>query len=143
MIKIFVINSLSPNESMKLKLTVLTILLAFSSCKEAQRELSNPEKVVAELQKEFGPFDEVDYNNDSTSAMYSYRPEGNKTKKVKGVIDKAMNMVGNEYISKYKLDHEYKFGSYTWETPTEKVSMRGALVYKDSSSYVNIWIDRK
>ena len=51
----------------------------------------------------------------------------------------TLNMVGEEAIPNYMLD-EY---NYEWETPTETISMRGARVYKDSSSFVNVWIYTK
>ena len=114
-----------------------------SSCKTVQKKeekpLTNPEKIARNVQKELGTFDAVYYYNDSLITMYTYRPEANKTQRVKGVIDMTLNMVGEEAIPNYMLD-EY---NYEWETPTETISMRGARVYKDSSSFVNVWIYTK
>ena len=107
--------------------------------KKEEKPLTNPEKIARDVQKELGTFDAVYYYNDSLITMYTYRPEANKTQRVKSVIDMTLNMVGEEAIPNYMLD-EY---NYEWETPTETISMRGARVYKDSSSFVNVWIYTK
>jgi hypothetical protein len=121
----------------------LFLLLVISSCKTVQKKeknpLTNPEKIARELQKDVGAFDTVYYYNDSLITMYTYRAEADKKQRVKGVIDKTLNMAGQEAIPNYMLN-EY---NYEWETPTEEISMRGPLVYKNSSSYINVWIYTK
>ena len=69
--------------------------------------------------------------------MYTYRPEANKTRKVKGAIDKTLNIVGEEMIPNF-LNPAY---NYKWETPTETISLQG--VYKDPTTYVNVWVYTK
>ena len=122
---------------------VLTFGLFFcvviSSCKTVQKKeekpLTNAEKIAHDIQKELGAFDAVYYyDDDSLVVMYSYRPEANETRKVKGVIDKTLNMTGEEMIPNF-LKPEY---NYKWETPTETISLQG--VYKDSNSYVGVWV---
>ena len=110
-------------------------LLAFQKEEEKEgKPLTNAEKIARDVQNALGTFDAVYSYNDSLAIMYAYHPEANKTQKVKSVIDKALNMVGEEMIPNF-LNPEY---NYEWETPTEKISMRG--VYSGSNSYVNIWI---
>lgn len=119
----------------------LFFFLVISSCKTVQKKeekpLTNAEKIARDVQKEFGAFDAVYHNyEDSLITVYTYRPEANKTQMVKGVIDKTLNMVGKEAIPNFMSD-EY---TYEWGTPTEEISMRGVPAYKDSSSYINVWI---
>ncbi|HEX6225203.1 MAG TPA: hypothetical protein VFZ52_12370 [Chryseolinea sp.] len=106
--------------------------------KKEEKPLTNAEKIAHDIQKELGAFDAVYYyDDDSLVVMYSYRPEANKTRKVKGVIDRALNMTGEEMIPNF-LKPEY---NYKWETPTETISLQG--VYKDSNSYVGVWVFTK
>ncbi|HTF17311.1 MAG TPA: hypothetical protein VK658_04515 [Chryseolinea sp.] len=118
-----------------LGLFLCLVMLSFKKeeIKEEQ-PLTNAEKIARDVQKEFGAFDAVYYHDDSLGVVYTYRPEANKTRKLKGVIDKTLNMVGEEMIPNF-LNPEY---NYKWETPTETISMQG--VYKDSNSYVNVWV---
>ena len=105
---------------------------------EADKPLTNAEKIARDVQKEFGAFDAVYYyDDDSLVVMYTYRPEANRTQKVKGVIDKTLHMVGEEMIPNF-LKPEY---NYKWETPTETISLQGT--YKEANSYVNVWIYTK
>ena len=133
---------LTPTLMKRVLIPGLFFFLIISSCekqeKKEEKPLTNSEKIALELQKEFGAFDGVYFYNDSLAIMYTYRPEANKTQKAKGVIDKTLKMVGEAEIPKNFLDHEY---NYEWETPTETVSLRG--IYKDTSSYVNVWIYTK
>ena len=116
----------------------LFLCLAMLSFKKEEQPLTNAEKIARDVQQEFGTFDAVYYyDDDSLVVMYTYRPEANKTRKVKGVIDKTLNMVGEEMIPNF-LNPAY---NYKWETPTETISLQG--VYKDSISYVNVWVYSK
>jgi len=120
-----------------LGLFLCLVMLSFKKEEKVEQPLTNAEKIARDVQKAFGTFDAVYYfDDDSLVVMYTYRPEADKTRKVKGVIDKTLNIVGEEAIPNL-LDHKY---NYEWETPTEKISMRGTL---DSSSYVNVWIYTK
>lgn len=105
---------------------------------EERREelpLSNAKKIARDIQKEFGTFDAVYYyDDDSLVVMYAYRPEANKTGKVKRIIDKTLNMAGEEMIPNF-LNPQY---NYKWVTPTETISLQG--VYKDANSYVNVLV---
>ena len=134
---------LTPTLMKRVFILGLLFFLVILSCKKEEKKeekpLTNPEKIARELQKELGAFDEMYHYNDSLIFMYAYRPEADKTKGVKGVIDRTLNMVGEEVIPNM-LGNEY---NYEWDTPTEKISMRGTLVHKDSGSYVNVWIYAK
>jgi hypothetical protein len=124
---------------MKQVLVIGVICLTFLSFQKEEskkeKRSTNAEKIARDVQRELGTFDAVYSYNDSLGIMYAYHPEGNKTEKVKGIIDKTLNIVGEEATPKSFLNPEY---NYEWETSTEKISMRG--VYKGSKSYVNIWI---
>ncbi|MEJ1242185.1 hypothetical protein WBG78_28815 [Chryseolinea sp. T2] len=75
------------------------------------------------MQIELGAFDEVYSDNDSLAIMYSYRDEANKMQRVNGVIDKNLNIVGEEVTPKNFLNPSY---DYKWQNPTETVTMTGA-----------------
>ncbi len=134
-------NMLTPTLMKPMLILGLFFFLVISSCKTLQKKeekpLTNAEKIARDVQKEFGAFDAVYHNDeDSLITVYTYRPEANKTQRVKGVIDKTLNMVGEEAIPNY-MRNEHK---YEWETPTEDISMKSVPSYKDSSSYINVWI---
>ena|SRR5436190_24312165 len=131
----------------------LIILLAIAACstpppkeeKAQAKPLSNPDKVLAALQDQFGSFDEVEYYDaDSLNSWYSYRGHAvDRTDRAKGIIDKTMNLVGADQ-GPSPIETVYNVGSYIWETPTEKIEMRGAVrLGKDTSSYLSFWITRK
>jgi hypothetical protein len=133
---------------MKFKMIFFAMIsVLFFSCKKEQKEdriFSNSDKVMNVLQEQFGPFDKIYYEQDSSFLTCIYKLEGGRTKKVKGVIDKTINLVGVEdRASNFKPEGELIYGPYEWETPTEKITMSGGHVLKDSSSYLDVWIEIK
>lgn len=118
-------------------LGLFTLLLCCSRNEEEKeaRPLTNAEKIARDVQKKFGAFDAVyHFEDDSLVVLYTYRPEANKSREVKAVIDKTLNMEGEEMIPNF-ANPAYR---YQWETSTESISLQG--VYKDSASYVNVWV---
>ena len=126
----------------------LTAIILLTSCSKPEKELSNSEKVIQAIEKELGKFDNVLYSKDSlsTTNMYNGNSIG-RTKKAKNIIDKTLNLVGTEKNLKSlnEVSGAYSYGDYVWETPTEKISIRGysKLGVGDTTSYLTIWVERK
>jgi len=85
------------NRILILDLFLCLVMLSFKKEeKKEEQPLTNAEKIARDVQNEVGAFDAVYYYNDSLVIMYTCRPEANKTQRVKGVIYKTLNMVGEE-----------------------------------------------
>lgn len=106
---------------------------------------SNVEKVLTTIENEFGAFDEVDYEpQDSSKSWHIYYGNDelyDRTRLVKNIIDKTMNMVGKEIEDKSPFSSAY--GSYVWETPSEKITLRGARKRDDSTSFLTVGTEQK
>ena len=131
-----------------IKIACLLTIIGFATCCAPPKELSNSEKVPQSIEDQLGKFDEVSYSKDSLETFHSYN--GNailKTKRAKNIIDKTLNLVGTEldYKATNELLREYSFGDYVWETPNEKITIRGftKLGSNDPTSSLNLWIERK
>lgn len=105
--------------------------------------ITTVEKVLLETQKQFGPFSEVRYKDDSLTSIHEYKGRAMAiTKRLKGLIDKTTNSVGVQYVSKYGPEPN-AIGEWTWESPTEKIWMKGFATPQDTAGSVIMTVERK